>query len=240
MHFFPLQDRRSIPELMDAPDVDPPEHRRALAGLRRINRVSGIIPSIARPLLAHVRRTGKREFQLLDIACGGGDVPVGVAAFMRTRGITLLLTLSDKSDTAIGQAVALARSHNIPAVGIPGEAPDTLPQGAFDIVTNTLFLHHLSANQVTQTLAAMKTRLAPGGILVISDLRRSLAGYLIAWLGTRALSRSRIVHYDGPISVQAAWTIPEMREMAKLAGLTGAAIRRAWPWRMQLIWHNVL
>jgi len=237
MHFFPLQDRRSLPELMDAPDVDPGEHRRALAGLRRINRASGIVACIARPLLAHARRAGKMNLQILDVACGGGDVPVGVAQYLRARGITLTLTVMDISATALEQAAALAASSGIPVQTARGEAPYALPSGPFDIITNSLFLHHLTAHQVTQTLAAMKCRVAPGGMLLVSDLRRSLAGYLLAWLGCRVLSRSRIVHYDGPVSVQAAWTIREMEEMARLAGLEGAEIRRAWPWRMQLLWH---
>jgi len=239
MHFFPLQDRRSLPELMDAPDVDPLEHRRALAGLRRINQASGIVPSIAKPLLAHARRIGNTHLHLLDVACGGGDVPVGVAQYLRAKGVTITLTLLDKSKTAVDQAVARAKANNISAAGALGEVPHDLPPQQFDLLTNSLFLHHLTAHQVTQTLAAMKSRLAPNGLLIVSDLRRSIMGYLVAWFGCRLLSRSKIVHYDGPVSVQAAWTIPEMRDMARLAGLEDATIQSAWPWRMQLIWGNV-
>ena len=50
--------------------------------------------------------------------------------------------------------------------------------------------------------------------VVISDLRRSRSGFVIAWIGTRLLSRSPVVHYDGPVSVRAAWTIRELAGFA--------------------------
>jgi 2-polyprenyl-3-methyl-5-hydroxy-6-metoxy-1,4-benzoquinol methylase len=108
----------------------------------------------------------------------------------------------------------------------------------FEVVTNSLFLHHLTARQVVETLAAMKTRVRPGGILVVSDLRRAMMGYAVAWAGCRVLSRSALVHHDGPVSVRAAWSIAEMRSMAREAGLEGARITRAWPWRMMLVWER--
>jgi 2-polyprenyl-3-methyl-5-hydroxy-6-metoxy-1,4-benzoquinol methylase len=241
---IPLNERRSLAELMDAPDVEPGAHREALAGLRRINRASGTVGRMAGPILAWARKGGKTSIRMLDVACGGGDVPVGVAGVLRRAGISVELTLMDMSATALEEAASLGRAAGVSVACTQGAAPQGLPAGAFDVVTNSLFLHHLTARATVETLAAMKDRVTPGpggGLLVISDLRRSVMGYVIAWAGCRVLSRSYLVHHDGPVSVKAAWTLAELRGMAQEAGLEeGRRLRveRSWPWRMRLVWER--
>jgi hypothetical protein len=46
------------------------------------------------------------------------------------------------------------------------------------------------------------------------------------------------VHSDGPISVEAAFTVDEMKAMARQANLHGAKISRCWPARMLLEWNK--
>jgi 2-polyprenyl-3-methyl-5-hydroxy-6-metoxy-1,4-benzoquinol methylase len=225
---------------MDAPEVEPLAHREALAGLRRINEVSGAVEQVAAPVRAFARRAGLARIGLLDVGCGGGDVPVGVARLLKKAGVEVALTLMDKSETALMEAGALARSAGVENVGAQGEAPEGLPRvaGGFDVITNSLFLHHLGENEVVATLAAMKDRLREGGLLVISDLRRCGAGWMAAWAGCRVLSRSPLVRHDGPVSVAAAWTREELRAMAVKAGMREARVARAWPWRMLLTWEK--
>ena len=57
--------------------------------------------------------------------------------------------------------------------------------------------------------------------------------------GSRLLTRSPIVHVDGPLSVRAAFTVAEARQLAERAGLSGATIRRHWPQRFLLSWWKV-
>jgi 2-polyprenyl-3-methyl-5-hydroxy-6-metoxy-1,4-benzoquinol methylase len=231
---LPLHDRRSVPELMDAPNLDHAAHHAALAGLHRLNRASRAADIIVRPILAFARRNNLSRLSLLDVACGGGDVPLRIATLARDAGITLDLTLTDRSPTALETAQTAARAANVSIAAVQGEAPHSLPTGPFDIVTNSLFLHHLPASAVIETLAGMKSRASK--LLVISDLRRSTMGYAIAWSAARILSRSPIVHYDGPASVQAAWTIPEMQQFATQANMPVAIIIPIFPWRMLLTW----
>jgi hypothetical protein len=71
---------------------------------------------------------------------------------------------------------------------------------------------------------------------VISDLRRCSAGLIAAWIGSRVLSRSPIVHFDAPASVRAAWTLAELAEFASRARMRNVKVQRSWPWRMLLTW----
>jgi 2-polyprenyl-3-methyl-5-hydroxy-6-metoxy-1,4-benzoquinol methylase len=235
--------RAVTPEIMDEPGIDPGAHVRALAGLRRINRVSHTAERMSQPIWRLAQSDRLARISLLDIACGGGDVPIGVAGLLERRGIGVDLTLLDRSSTAIGQAVLAARKAGIKGEGrgIVADAGSDLSglmaAEAFDVVTNSLFLHHLPDESAVIRLLSGMRGLARR-LVVISDLRRSRGGYAAAWIGCRILSRSSIVHHDGPVSVRAAWSAEELRSFAERAGMAGAQIVRCRPWRMMLVWRR--
>jgi 2-polyprenyl-3-methyl-5-hydroxy-6-metoxy-1,4-benzoquinol methylase len=227
-----LDKREVVPEVMDEPGLDPRAHRQALRGLARINRVSRSAQTIWSALRPMVRR---RRLTVLDVACGGGDVLVALYRLARRDGVTLVAGGCDVSDTAMACAADHARaaglefhSHRQNALQRP------LPTG-YDVAISSLFLHHLHREEALVLLRQMS---AASGSIVVSDLARSRVGYAAAWLGTRVLSRSRIVHIDGPRSVRAAFSIREARDLATAAGLGGAAVRRTWPFRWLLVWHR--
>jgi hypothetical protein len=75
---------------------------------------------------------------------------------------------------------------------------------------------------------------------VMDDLCRSPLGYWLARWGCQLLTRSPVVHFDGPASVQSALTATEALQLAHAAGLEGAAVVRRWPERFTLVWENKL
>ncbi|HEV7299338.1 MAG TPA: methyltransferase domain-containing protein [Tepidisphaeraceae bacterium] len=227
--------RKHVAERMDAPDLAPQSHLRALAGLRRINRISFAARSMLGPLRQVAARERWRTVRLLDVASGGADVPIALATAAKRHGLELNLTLFDQSDVALDHARQQAEQAGHRVKVHAGNAVDTLPPGEFDVITSSLFLHHLTEADAVAVLANIR-RAAPR-VLLISDLRRSLPGLAAAHVGCRVLSRSEIVHYDGPASVRGAWTIDEMRRMATRSGLEGATVRRQFPWRMLLQWE---
>lgn len=170
---------------------------------------------------------------LLDVACGGGDVPLRLRQMAAARGVQLDLLLADKSAVALEQARATAGQAPVEMVECDALS-EQLPHA--DIVTNSLFLHHLDAPEVVRALGLFASRAKH--LLLVSDLVRSASGWLIAWGACRAFSTSSVMRHDGPVSVRAAWTRDEMREMCRAAGLEGARVRRAWPWRMLVSWRR--
>ena len=74
--------------------------------------------------------------------------------------------------------------------------------------------------------------------LLVHDLIRSRLDLLLTWIGTRLLSRSAIVHIDGPLSVGGAFQLDEVAHLATAAGLAGAQISRFWPERFLLSWSR--
>jgi 2-polyprenyl-3-methyl-5-hydroxy-6-metoxy-1,4-benzoquinol methylase len=221
---------------MDRPDLPAALHEQALRGLARLNWWSGSDRILWPPICRLAAEIHGRPLRVLDVACGAGDVLVGLARRARRAGIALELHGIDVSATAIDHA----RSR-IAAAGLSAKLQqrdalgDPLPDG-FDAVTCSLFLHHLANGQAVELLrrlAAATTRL-----VLVNDLRRSAAGWLLASAACRVVSRSPIVHMDGPQSVAAAFTPAEAHELAGRGGLPGAVVTRRWPFRYLLAWDR--
>lgn len=224
-------------ERMDAPDIEPHRHLEALAGLRRINRVSRAAAFMAGPVVAYARRRGLRKLRLLDVACGGGDVPIAMARIASRAGLQIEMTLSDISPLALEFAQTQARTAGLAVVTRRLEAVAGPFGGSYDVVTSSLFLHHLQRADAVRVLEQMRSAVGEG-LLVVSDLRRATLALAAAHVGCRLLSRSAVVHYDGPASVRAGWTVPELARLASDAGLTGARLSKRWPWRILLTWEG--
>ena len=226
--------RRREPELMDQPDLAPPVHDAALAGLERINRVSAAAAPFRGPVLALARETRERRLSVLDVACGGGDVPIALWHAARREGLELDLTAIDRSPQAVEHARAAAERRGADVAVAVRDACDGRPLPPADVVTCSLFLHHLEADAAVALLAAMGA--AARRMLLVSDLRRTVGGLLLALAVPRLLSRSPVVHADAPASARAAWSPAELAAHASRAGLTGARVRRIFPQRMLLSW----
>ncbi len=222
---------------MDEPDVGEAAHVSALEGLGRINQTSRAAIHMAGPIVAMARRRKLTRLSMLDVACGGGDVPIGVAKIAREAGVEIDLTLLDRSATALKYAAAKGERVGICCRCLQSDCMVPGESSRFDVVTNSLFLHHLAGpGEVVGFLK--RVREMSGRLVVIGDLRRCWDGWLIAWAGSRILSRSGIVHHDAPVSVRAAWTMRELGEFAADAQLDGARVERCWPWRMLLVWEG--
>lgn len=230
--------RRVTPEIMDGPGITEGAHLSALNGLRRINRASKAVHYMMKPIIAMARRENLKRVSMLDVACGGGDVPIGVAVRAQNAGVEIDLTLLDRSATALQNAAAAAERAGIACRCVQADLLTQRQELSFDVVTCSLFLHHIpEPGQVVDFLKKMQAMARRQ--VVISDLRRSRCGFVIARIGTRLLSRSPVVHYDGPISVRAAWTIGELADFAARAQMNGVRIHRCWPWRMLLVWEPI-
>lgn len=225
--------RTRVAELMDDPDLDEASHRHALAGLARLNRVSGS----ARLAWPSVERVAKavpgRAVRIVDAACGAADVTIRLARSARSAGIAAYWTACDISDCALATAAdGAARAGIALSTARVDLLRGGLPPGQ-DLAICSLFLHHLDRHDVVRVLAAMRAS-APSG--AVSDLDRSRPGLALAWIAARAFSRSPVVHFDAPASVRAAWRPDEALDMARAAGIADARVRRAWPERWVLTW----
>jgi SAM-dependent methyltransferase len=222
--------------MIDQPDLDATRHQHALRGLERINWWSRSARVLWPPIRALAGHHNNLPLRVLDIATGAGDVPIRLWHRAQRSGVKLQLAGCDRSPRAIEYAQARAESGKAGVAFFRADAlAGTLPAD-FDVVTCSLFLHHLDeglAVDLLRRLAAIARR-----AVLVNDLVRSRTGYALAWIGTRVLTTSPVVHADGPRSVESAFTLAEALDLAERAGLRGAAVARRWPCRYLLQWHR--
>jgi SAM-dependent methyltransferase len=230
-----LSRRERIPERMDDPGLDPAEHRRALAELARINRLSGSARILWPPLRDLAREYRGQAIRVLDVACGSGDVTLALAAKARRSGLAnLSLDGCDISPVAIEAATERARESACESHFFLHDAiREPLPSG-YDAVICSLFLHHLPGDDAVTLLGRMKE--AAARLVLVNDLERSRFNFAAVWLVSQF--GSRIVRFDGPASVRSAFTPREALELAEQAGLDGARADRRFPCRYLLSWRR--
>lgn len=235
--FFNLQERHRLPEQMDQVDLPADDHRAALASLARLNWFSRSSQILAGPIRkTAAAHTGTSPLRILDLACGGGDVLLSLARRMQRQGLKIEWIGLDISNVAVAHAREQARRLDvsvqfIQADVLQGDWPENC-----DVVMCSLFLHHLEESQALALLTRMGSEARQQ--VLINDLKRSRLGYVLAQAACRLLSRSSVVHYDGPVSVAGAFTIAEVRALAEQAGLRQAKVESRWPQRWLLDWSR--
>ena len=232
-----LKQRKLEPELMDDPLLGQREHDAALRGLRRINRISRSSHQLWKVLRRQAGDLGNQPLRVLDVASGGGDTVVALSKRAHLNGIRIELDGCDISSHATSHARKLAdakspiKNEFFTRDVLTGGLPD-----GYHVIMCSLFLHHLTKEEAIDLMRSMAASCL--SCLLIDDLRRTSLGYALAWSGCRLLSRSPVVHFDGPQSVKAAFEDAEVHQLAENAGLSGYRLRRHWPQRFLLSWNK--
>jgi ubiquinone/menaquinone biosynthesis C-methylase UbiE len=215
-----------VPELLDGPLDDSEAVADNLRDLRRINRLFRAAAMSRRAIEALVPGTG--SIRLLDVGTGGADIPLSLLAIARRAGQSLTVTAVDSRPEVLGAARAVNRRADgrlDQIVGLTLAVADgrrlPYPDRAFDVGHASLLLHHLEPPDALALLRELR-RVSRFGI-VVNDLARGRLNWLAAWLLTRTIARSRFTRHDGPLSVRRAYSVGEMREMLREAGVTPVA-----------------
>lgn len=219
---------------MDQPDLERARHWHALSGLARINWLSGSAGILWPSIRQVAEELDGRPLRVLDVACGAGDLCIALHRRAARDGMRLELNGVDISSQALQFARkraegAEAKVHFFQQDVLCGDLP-----ADYDVVFSSLFLHHLTEEQAVSLLKRMAR--AARKLLLINDLARSRLGWIAAYLVTRLVTTSDVVHMDGPRSVEGAFTSKEAFNLANRAGLQNATVVRRWPFRFLLTW----
>jgi ubiquinone/menaquinone biosynthesis C-methylase UbiE len=217
--------RRATRELLDTDSGTPAEVEGSLRDLQSFNqRLGGV--STTRDLIRTIsRRTGKTNFSLLEIAAGTGFVPMQARRDLGSDRIDLNVTLLDRAPTHLprnGSAYKVAAD----ALNIP------FSDSAFDLVSCTLFLHHLAPEEVV-AFARESLRVSRVAV-VVNDLVRHPLHLALAYTGV-PIYRSRITRNDAPASGKQAYTIEEMSGFFRKARAGKVDTQRHFLFRMGVI-----
>ncbi|MFG0265261.1 MAG: methyltransferase domain-containing protein [Rhodopirellula sp. JB055] len=216
-------------EWMDDPGLDPERHRLALAGLARLNRLS-LVSRVFYPRLVRLAaQQPRRPLRVLDVASGSADLPIDWLCRAKREGIRMEVTSLDRSQYAMDFASEKAKAAGVTMGTVVRDClVDGLPSG-FDVVTNSLFMHHLENHQAVRLIQEM-WRVSERAV-VICDLDRSKINTALVAVASRLVSRSDVVHHDATASVRGAFNRPEFAALLRQAMGYDIPVRIAFPCR---------
>ncbi len=214
--------RVDTPELLDSDACSPEDVRTSLRDIGRMNRWFGGVATTQKLIEQVAQVTGLRQFSLLEVAAGTGEVSNIVRENLARRGIALDITLLDRAWSHLPK-----RSGAIVADAL------SLPfrDAAFDLVSCNLFVHHLEPDALAR-FAAEAFRVSRRAVL-INDLVRHPLHLALVYAGF-PLMRSAISRLDGVASVRRAYVPEELQQILSSGGHPTArvAISRHFLFRM--------
>ncbi len=200
------------PELMDRPDAAPAELEGALKSLRGLNRWFGSYRLVMRFVRRWVR-PGDR-LRIADLATGSADIPRLVVDHARAIGASVSIDAVDFQPTTIETARRLSTQY--PEITCcRGDVLGFGTAGAYDIVLCSLALHHFSEADAVRLLR--RCRELSRRFVLVSDLRRGWLASLGVRLLTLLIFRDPMTRSDARVSAQRAFTLGELRELARRA-----------------------
>ncbi|HAX45886.1 MAG TPA: methyltransferase type 11, partial [Nitrospina sp.] len=150
---FPPPPRNLRPELLDLDEAPFEEVRDSLSDVRRVNKyLSGY-----KVLLHHIRFFLKEhplelEFTILDLATGSADQPIAVVEMMRRLNIKVRIVALDINIKMLNYARDETRDYpEIDLVQGDIHAPP-FGENSFDLVVNSLSLHHFARDEAVNIL----------------------------------------------------------------------------------------
>jgi len=231
--------RTVIPELLDTDTGTPRAVEDSLADLRVINRYFGGLHTMTQLILRVARERNTRKISWVDVGGGTGDLAALTGEALRKHGIELQTTLLDRMPGHMSRP-ARAKTRDASKATTNGLYPcvagDALAlpfkDSSFDIVSSTLFVHHLEPRQVVE-FAGQALRISRHAFL-INDLIRHPMHLALAYAGY-TLYRSPLTRHDSVASVRRAYTLKEIEDLLRQTDADRIEIRRFFLFRMGVI-----
>lgn len=223
-----FQARSKDLERIDTGDYTPQEYERFLHEISFINRHLGDERAMRETLLREITRENLREFSVLDVGAGSGEMLRAVSNFARKTNRKAQLFGLDLNEISAKSIKNLAET---PAVR--GDAL-CLPfaDKSFDYTICSLFTHHFSDASIVKILEEMQ-RTARREIFVV-DLHRHRLAYLSYKIFCAIFSISPLVRQDGSLSILRSFKPSELKDLAEKASLKNVSVERHFPFRLVL------
>jgi len=219
-------------ENLDKGTYTPEEYEGCIVELQRVNEWLGDAKVVRETLLADIEAAHVKEFSVLDVGAGSGELLRVAAKWAREtnlRGFFVGLELNARSAKAIlEESSEYARIASVHADGFKLPFAD----GAFDYVMQSLTLHHFDERGAVEILREM-TRVAARAICVI-DLHRNPIAYYFYTTVARLFLHNRLLREDGALSILRSFTPEELAEVGRRAELPNLKVERHFPSRLVL------
>jgi ubiquinone/menaquinone biosynthesis C-methylase UbiE len=219
-------------ERIDTGDYTSEEYDRFLQDIRLVNRFAGDIRALKSTLLREIKKKNNRDFSVLDVGAGSGELLRVVADFARKTGRKCRLyglELNARSAASIRE-----ESENYPEITSIRADAFHLPfaDDSVDYVICSLFTHHFTDKNLVPIFSEF-SRVARRKIFAI-DLHRHRAAYVSYKIFCVAFRVSRLVREDGSLSILRGFKPGELEVLARKANLKNVSVKRFFPFRLVL------
>jgi ubiquinone/menaquinone biosynthesis C-methylase UbiE len=217
-------------ERIDTGDYTPEEYATFLREIAFINKYLGDRRALKKTLLREIESENLREFSVLDVGSGSGELLRTIAEFARDSELKAELVGIDLNE--ISASTAQTKSLDYPEIfSVRGNAL-TLPfaEGSFDYAISSLFFHHLTDKQIPVVLSEM-SRVSRRGIFVI-DLHRHPLAYVLYKLFCFTFRISPLVRQDGSLSILRGFRPKELKQQFSESKLRTKWVGRFFPFRL--------
>jgi len=219
-------------EHLDKGDYTAEEYEGCIIELQRVNEWLGDASALRHSLLAEIEETRLREFSVLDVGAGSGEL-LRVAAAWARKNNCLARLVGVELNARSAKAIVEESPGFTEISGVRGDA-FRLPfaDSTFDYAICSLFTHHFKDDQVVAILRQL-SRVARRRIFVIDLHRHPVAYYFYTSVGHLFL-HNRLIREDGALSILRSFKPDELFKLAEQAGLMDIRIARRFPYRLVL------
>lgn len=226
--------RTNEPELMDDFLLEGIELQEALDKIAQINQLLGGNKLTLQGLEVLLKNLDKnKEYTLVDIGCGNGDMLRYIADFALKKNYNFQLIGIDANDFTVEYAKKLSVSY----LNIKYLCEDIFDKAfeamQYDIVLCTLTLHHFKEDEILNLMQTFYKNSKIG--IVINDLHRSIIAYRLFQVICSVFNLNRMSREDGLISILRGFKKKELIAFSKLLNFKKYSIRWKWAFRYQWI-----
>ncbi|HOY12580.1 MAG TPA: methyltransferase domain-containing protein [Saprospiraceae bacterium] len=177
-------------------------------------------------------QTIDRALTVVDVGCGSGDSLRRLANYFRKKDIQAKFIGIDANDFTI--QYARKHSTSYPEISylvamVPSEEYKSL---GYDILTATLFMHHLTDEEIVSLLGESAQKAKMG--IVINDLHRSRWAYFLYSLLSLFFTNPMVVQ-DGKISILRGFKRKDFERYTRNLPIKQSMVKWRWAFRYQWI-----
>jgi len=223
-----LSQRSSEPELMDNFDSDRDLLRETLVQFKMINHyLSGMVPCLKSGLLPYLRQNPGQKTTILDIGCGGCDIPIWLARYCLKKSLPVTIIGIDHDPRVVAYAQEACREYANIVIKCSSLDNFFSTSQKYDFVYANHFLHHLSPMEVAPAIYGIYQKSRAG--FFINDIKRSLISYIGYKIITCFTFHHSFTSYDGLLSIRKGFTKSELKNIIYHLGINSSVTIRDNP-----------
>ncbi len=171
-----------------------------------------------------------KKIRIVDLGCGNGDILRRISKLGDKMGCDFDLVGIDANNDSINYAKELSVGYkNITYLQL-NIFSEEFKAYEYDIALLTLFLHHLSNDEIIENLSLIRDKAKLG--IVVNDLHRNkLAYYLFSLISV--FFNNKIVRNDGLVSIRRAFKRSELEYFANKLNIKSDI---GWRWAFRFQW----